>query len=72
MRGAIHSEDPMGSFFVWVRVERTILRAFRDSEVTRELYLASECSSQHYCRGCMKDRWGSGVMWVRFGELGLD
>ena len=41
----------MGSFFVWVSAERTILRAFRDQEVTRELYLASECSSQHRCLG---------------------
>ena len=36
----------MGSFFVWVSAERTTLRAFRDQEVTRQLYLASECSSQ--------------------------
>ena len=40
-----------GSFFVWVSAERTILSAFRDPEVTRELYLASECSSQRRYRG---------------------
>ena len=61
----------MGSFFVWASAERTILRAFRDPEVTRELYLASECSSQRRCRGCMKDRWWDGVLRVRFGGLGL-
>ena len=44
----------MGSFFVWVSAERTILRAFRDPEVTLELYLASECSSQHLF--CKRDR----------------
>ena len=44
----------MGSFFVWVSAERTILRAFRDPEVTRELYLASECSSQRRCLGWMR------------------
>ena len=59
----------MGSFFVWVSAERAILRAFRNQEVTRELYLASECSSQ---RRCMKDRWWDGVSGVKFGGLGLD
>ena len=57
----------MGSFFVWVSAERTILRAFRDPEVTRELYLASECSSQRRCLGCMKGRWLDGFLEVMFG-----
>ena len=61
----------MGSFFVRASAERAILRAFRDQEVTCELYLASECSSQHRCRDCMKDRWWDGVLVVRFGGLGL-
>ena len=62
----------MGSFFVWVSAERAILRAFRNQEVTRELYLASECSSQRRYRGCRKDRWWDRVLGVRFGGLGLD
>ena len=65
----------MGSFFVWVSAERAILRAFRNQEVTRELYLASECSSLRRYRGCRKDRWWEdGVTvcgWCRRGGWGL-
>ena len=60
----------MGSFFVWVSAERTILRAFRDPVVTTQLYLASECSSKRRCLGWMKDRRWDGVG-GGFGGLGL-